>query len=76
MSPEMKMVKEVTIRVQSHSKVGKLELLTEEQATDVLTGSKVEIMVKGKNCDQYDINKLGKALTLAQAATAAMAKGY
>jgi len=44
-------IKDVTIRVLSHSKVGPLKSLTKAQAVDILTGSKAEISFGGKNCE-------------------------
>jgi len=44
-------IKDVTIRVLSHSKVGPLTSVTKAQATDISTDSKSEISISGKNCE-------------------------
>lgn len=71
------LLKEVTIRVLTHSKVDKLSVLTKAQAADTLTGGKTELSHDGKNCMVGgDANLLGKKLSLAQASAAAVKKGF
>lgn len=62
-----KALKDVTIRVLSHSELGPLKILTEDQAVATLTAQKVEISHKKKNCsiDSQDKKaELGKNLTI------------